>query len=174
VIRPADPARDAAACAAIYAAYLKEGWASFEEEAPDADEISRRIASSHLWLVSEQAGEVTGFAYATQHRPRAAYRWTVETTIYLERCFHGRGIGRALYEALLSRLAERGFRNALAVIALPNPASVALHESLGFELIGIFARVGFKAGAWRDVGWWQRALGSGEGDDLPPCEPSGP
>ena len=154
MIRPADPVRDAAACAAIYAPHVTDGVASFEQVAPDAAEMARRIEAYHVWLVHERGG----YAYASRHRDRAAYRLTVETSVYVAPRAQGQGVGRALYDALLGELRERGFAVALAGITLPNPASVALHEAVGFEPVGVFRRVGFKAGAWWDVGWWQLAL----------------
>jgi phosphinothricin acetyltransferase len=160
-IRHADPARDAAACAAIYAPFVSGSAVSFEEEPPGEDEMRERIGAARSWLVAERDGAVAGFAYATPYRARPAYRWAVETSVYVSAAGHGRGTGRALYEALLAELESRGFRAACAAIALPNPPSVALHEAVGFAPVGIFRDIGFKAGAWRDVGWWQRPLGSG-------------
>ncbi len=160
-IRHADPARDAAACAAIYAPFVSGSAVSFEEDPPTEDEIRERIRAARSWLVAERDGAVTGFAYATPYRARPAYRWAVETSVYVAGGAHGRGTGRALYEALLAELESRGLRAACAAIALPNPPSVALHEAVGFAPVGIFRDIGFKAGAWRDVGWWQRPLGSG-------------
>src|SRR5690348_11945801 len=157
-IRAADPERDAAACAAIYAPHVTDGYASFEEVAPDAAETARRIAAAHVWLVAELDGAVVGFASASEHRSRAAYRWAADVTVYVAPPAARRGVGRALYEALLARLRSQGFRSACAGIALPNDASVALHEALGFERVGIYRNIGYKAGAWRDVGWWQLQL----------------
>lgn len=151
---------DALACAAIYAPHVTDGVASFELEAPGPDELGRRIAAAHLWLVAEAAGEVAGYAYASRHRERAAYRLTVETSVYVGAAFQGRGLGRALYDDLLARLRERGFHVALAGITLPNPASVSLHEAVGFRSVGVFPAVGFKFGEWHDVGWWQLTLGA--------------
>ena len=117
-------------------------------------------------------GAVAGYAYGTEHRTRRAYRWTVEVTIYLADGYRGRGIGRALYSALLELLARQGLRTAVAGITLPNPASVALHEACGFETVGVYRRVGYKQGEWRDVGWWQLDLAPGaEGS---PAEPGPP
>lgn len=159
MIRQAAPPADAAACAAIYAPHVTEGVASFEIEPPDAAEMARRMQAAHLWLVAAgEGGEVTGYAYASPHRDRPAYRWTAETSVYVAADRQGRGVGRALYEALFAGLAERGFRTLLAGITLPNAASVALHERVGFEQVGLFRAVGFKAGEWWDVGWWQRTL----------------
>lgn len=154
MIRSADPLRDAAACAEIYATHVVEGVASFEEVAPDASEMARRIEAAHVWLVHEAGG----YAYASTHRSRAAYRLTVETSVYVAERAQGRGVARALYTELLRTLGERGFEVALAGITLPNPASVALHEAMGFQRVGVFEAVGLKFGRWHDVGWWQRRV----------------
>jgi L-amino acid N-acyltransferase YncA len=169
-IRDADPQCDAAACAAIYAPHVEESPTSFEERAPGVGEMAARIerlAASHAWLVAEQAGEVVGYAYACAHRERPAYRWAVDVSVYVAGEARGRGIGAALYRALFERLRERGFRVAFAGVTLPNPASVALHERLGFTAIGVAQGIGWKHGAWRDVGWYQLRL-SPEAEDPPP------
>jgi phosphinothricin acetyltransferase len=160
-IRDADVARDAAACAAIYAPHVEGSAVSFEERAPDAAEIAARIGrygASHAWLVAEQEGEVVAYAYATAFNERPAYRWSTSVSVYVAAESRGRGVGRALYEALFERLRKRGFHMACAGITLPNEASVALHESLGFEQSGLNRQIGWKHGAWRDVGWWQLEL----------------
>lgn len=157
MIRPADPARDAAACAAIYAPHVTDGVASFEMVAPDAAEMARRMDDAFVWLVHSRGG----YAYASRHRAREAYRLTVETSVYVAPEAQGQGVGRALYEALLAELRDRGFAVALAGITLPNPASVGLHEALGFAPVGVFRSVGLKAGRWWDVGWWQLSLREG-------------
>ena len=171
-IRDADPARDAAACAAIYAPHVEGSAVSFEERAPDAGEMATQIEqarTSHAWVVAERDGRVAGFARATPFRGLAGYRWSVTVSIYVAEGEHGRGLGKALYGALFERLRERGFRMACAGITLPNEASVGLHESLGFELVGVNREIGWKDGAWRDVGWYQLELApAGEG---PPPEP---
>ena len=161
MIRPADPFLDAAACAAIYAPHVSDGVASFEEVPPGPDEMARRMKAAHVWLVCADGDGVAGYAYAARHRDRAAYRRTVETSVYVAPAHQGRGVGRALYAELLATLRERGFQVALAGITLPNPASVALHEAMGFTPAGVFEAVGFKAGRWWDVGWWQLRLGAG-------------
>jgi L-amino acid N-acyltransferase YncA len=174
-VRHAEADRDAAACSEIYAPFVLDTAISFEEQPPEADEMRRRIEETttcYPWLVAEDDGRVAGFAYASQHRQRAAYRWAVDVAIYVEAAQQRHGIGRALYEALFELLAAQGFRIACAGIALPNPASIALHERLGFQPVGVYRRIGFKAGAWYDVGWWQLALGTG--DDLTPGEPKPP
>lgn len=173
-IRHADPARDAAACAAIYAPFVTGSAVSFEEAAPDPAAYAERIerlAASHAFLVSEDQDGVTGFAYGGPYRERAAYRWVTEVSVYIHERARRRGTGRALYDALLPLLAERGFRIALGVITLPNDASVSLHEACGFKPIAVFERIGWKAGAWRDVGWWERRLRE---DGEPPTEPGPP
>ena len=164
--RPADPERDGAACAAIYAPYVEGSFVSFEEEAPDAAEMARRIAAvtqTHPWLVAERGGAVAGFAYGSRHRDRAAYRWAADVAVYVDPRHVRGGVGRELYAELLGLLRGRGLRWAVAGIALPNEASVALHEAFGFEPVGVYREIGFKHGAWRDVGWWQCDLrGGGE------------
>jgi L-amino acid N-acyltransferase YncA len=176
-IRPADPVRDAAACAAIYAPFVHQGAVSFEETAPDADAFSARIArlsAAHPWLVEERDGHVAGFAYGSPHRERAAYRWACEVSVYIDPAHHRRGIGRALYEALFARLRAQRIHVACAGITLPNDASVRLHESLGFTRVGIYRGIGWKAGAWHDVGWWQLRLFPPLDDGVPPPEPLPP
>jgi len=169
VIRPADPARDAAACAAIYAPFVLGSAVSFEEVPPSADDFAAKIAqlsATHPYLVCERDGAVAGFAYGAPHRERAAYRWACDVSVYVDPAWHRRGIGRALYEALLARLRAQRFHVACAGITLPNDASVGLHEALGFEPVGVYRGIGWKAGAWRDVGWWQLRL-------LPPSDVPG-
>lgn len=152
-------AEDAAAIAAIYRPYVEGTTISFEEEAPDADEIARRMASPvHPWLVAEEGGRVLAYASTAPMRARRAYRWSVESGIYVDSTAQGRGIGRQLLSAHLELLERRGFVTVIAGIALPNEASVALHEKLGFKLSGIELGVGFKLGHWVDVGRWQRDL----------------
>jgi L-amino acid N-acyltransferase YncA len=171
-IRDADPGHDAAACAAIYAPHVEGSPVSFEERAPDAAELAARIercGRSHAWLVAERGEEVVGYAYATAFNERPAYRWSASVSVYIGEGARGEGIGRALYEALFARLRERGFRMACAGITLPNEASVGLHEALGFERVGINREIGWKEGAWRDVGWFQLELAPAP--DGPPPEP---
>jgi phosphinothricin acetyltransferase len=174
-IRSADPERDAAACAAIYAPSVEANATSFEERAPDAAEFAARIARislTHPWLVAEEDGEVVGYAYACPFQERAAYRWSAGVSVYVAAERLGRGLGRALYEELFARLRRQGFQVACAGITLPNDASVGLHERLGFVAVGVNRRIGWKRGAWRDVGWWQLELvPAGDGA---PAEPSPP
>jgi L-amino acid N-acyltransferase YncA len=153
---------DAAAIAAIYAPVVANTSISFELTPPSPSEMRERIAKtlpSLPWLVSEDAhGRIEGYAYASRHRERLAYQWSVDVTAYVREDARGTGVGRRLYQALLAELTALGYCQAFAGIALPNAASIALHESMGFEPIGIYRRVGFKLGAWHDVGWWQKQL----------------
>ena len=153
---------DAAAIAAIYAPYVTNSCISFEECAPDEAEMARRIRGDrpgyHPWFVAEEEGKVRGFASSAPFRSRPAYRWTVETGIYLAPEAAGRGIGRQLLSTLLDALERQGYVAAIGAIALPNPISVALHERLGFTHEGTYRQVGFKMGMWLDVGLWQKEL----------------
>lgn len=152
-------ASDAAAVATVYRPYVEASHFTFEEMAPDASEITGRMCNPvHPWLVAEEGGRVLGYASTSPMRNRAAYRWSVETGIYLSRDAQGRGIGRHLLQEHLRLLERQGFVTAIAGIALPNDASVALHERLGFTMSGIERGVGFKLGKWVDVGRWQRDL----------------
>jgi len=165
-------AADAAACAAIYAPYVTGTAITFETEPPPAGEMAARIENasrSYAWLVLEEQGRVVGYAYGGRFHARPAYRWAAEVSVYLEPGRRRTGGGRALYEALLGRLRERGFRIAIAGMTLPNEASVALHEALGFQPVGIYRRIGYKLGEWHDVAWMQRRLLDDGGE---PPEPS--
>jgi phosphinothricin acetyltransferase len=176
VIRQADAAGDAAACAAIYEPFVTDSYVSFEENPPSVAEFARRIDQTsrrYPWLVADDDGAVIGYAYACAHRERAAYRWATDVAVYVAEQARRRGVGRALYETLLSLLARQGFQVACAGVSLPNPASVALHEACGFRPVGIYRRIGWKAGAWRDVGWWELEL-IPERDGAPPEEPGPP
>jgi phosphinothricin acetyltransferase len=156
-VRLADPERDAAAVAAIYRPAVEASIASFEEVAPDSDEVARRmraVLGRAPWLVAELDGAVVGYAYGAIHRERAGYRWSVDISVYVADGHHGQGIGRTLYDELVPMLRRQGFVNAYAGIALPNPASVALHEGIGMRRIGVYERVGFKFDAWHDVAWY--------------------
>lgn len=155
---------DAQACAAIYAPYVTDSAVSFESEPPSAAEIEQRIATaqrSHAWIVLQDDRQVVGFAYGGQFRTRAAYRWSCEVSVYLALGRRRSGAGRALYDALLTRLAERGFATAYAGMTLPNDASEGLHRAMGFEPVGTFRQVGWKHGRWHDVAWMQRPLTTG-------------
>jgi L-amino acid N-acyltransferase YncA len=174
-IRDADPTTDAAACAAIYAPHVEASPTSFEERAPGVEEMAARIAQisvTHPWLVAEEGGEVLGYAYACRHRERPAYRWATDVSAYIADEQRGQGHGMSLYEALLKRLRHQRFQVACAGITLPNEASVALHERFGFVSVGVSRRIGWKAGAWRDVGWWQLELVPAGAE--PPPEPLPP
>lgn len=167
-------ADDAVACAAIYAPYVTDTTITFEVEAPDAAEMALRITAAqvrHAFLVLEEVGEdegvVVGYAYGGPFKERAAYSWSCEVSVYLARDRHGCGYGRALYETLLGRLTDYGFRMAAAGMTQPNEASGRLHAAMGFEPVGTFRAVGWKLGAWRDVAWVQRPLGEGPLSD--PC-----
>jgi len=152
---------DATACARIYTPYVLETAITFEADPPSADEMAERIAAArrtHAWLVLEEQRRVAGYTYGGPFRSRAAYRWSAEVSVYLERGFERRGGGRTLYEALFKRLAERGFRTTVAGMTLPNDASVALHRSMGFEPVGTYRAIGWKHGSWHDVAWMQRPL----------------
>ncbi|MGH9236964.1 MAG: arsinothricin resistance N-acetyltransferase ArsN1 family B [Vicinamibacterales bacterium] len=154
-------ATDAPAIAEIYRPIVESTPISFETVAPDADEMRRRIEillGSHPWLVCERDGVVAGYVYASKHRERAAYRWSVDTSVYVDDRFRRRRIGHALYLSLFAVLHAQGYANAFAGITLPSPASVGLHEYVGFTPVGVYRRVGYKLGAWHDVGWWQRSL----------------
>lgn len=160
-IRPADAERDASACAAIYAPFVTDGWVSFELEPPKAAEMARRIArygASHAWLVAEIDGRIAGYAYASPHRDRAAYDSSCDVAVYVDPAFARSGVGKALYGELLPAMKAKGLHAAFAGIALPNPGSIGLHEAMGFTPVGIYREVGWKAGGWRDVGWWQKLL----------------
>jgi L-amino acid N-acyltransferase YncA len=152
---------DAAAVAAIYAPVVLETPVSFELVPPDAAEIRsrmREILKVGPYLVREDDGEVVGYAYAGAFRARPAYRFTVETSVYIRADARGRGVGRSLYGVLLPCLVEQGYRRAIAGVTLPNAASVGLHEAMGFRPVGVFRNVGFKFGTWHDVGFWEREI----------------
>jgi len=165
-------ADDAAAIASIYAPYVTGSVVSFETEAPDADEIARRMAEGgdfYPWLAAcDDGGALLGYAYAAAFRTRPAYRFAVETTVYVAEGAHGQGIGSALYRTLLPLLEAQGYAQAIAAITLPNPASVVLHERFGFRKVGAYEEVGFKQDGWHSVGLWQRALAP---LSTPPDEP---
>ncbi|MGD9736669.1 MAG: N-acetyltransferase family protein [Solirubrobacterales bacterium] len=177
-IRDADPERDAAACAAIYAPSVEDSVISFELRAPDPEEIAarmRRYQRTHPWLVAERGGEVVGYAYACEFNPRPAYRWSASVSVYVVADEHRRGVGRALYRELFARLRLQGFRMACAGITLPNPASEALHTRLGFAPVGVFREIGWKDGGWHDIGWYQLELAptpDGQPPEPQPPEPA--
>ena len=161
VIRMATGA-DAASVRAIYAPFVETSIISFEESVPSVEEIAARIArvlDDYAYLVAEREGEIIGFAYAGQHRTRSTYRFSVDVSVYVAKQGQRQGTGRALYGKLLPSLSDMGYHAAFAGIALPNPASIALHEAMGFEPVGIYRDVGRKFDRWHDVGWWQCRLG---------------
>ncbi len=164
-------AADAAAIRDIYAPHVERAAVSFETEVPSVADMAARIARllpTHPWLVAAIDGRVAGYAYASPHRERAAYRWSVEVTAYVQADFHGRGIGKRLYAALRAVLAEQNYVNAFGIVTLPNAASVALHEASGFRHCATFRHAGYKFGAWHDVGWWQLQITP---PASPPAEP---
>ena len=152
---------DAEQIAAIYAPNVTDTIISFESVPPTADEMRRRIAATlerYPWLVCGRQGRLLGYAYAGAHRSRAAYRWSVDVSVYVHEGARRKGVGRALYASLLAALKLQGFYNAYAGATLPNPPSVGLHEALGFRPVGVYRGVGYKLGAWHDVAWWQLPL----------------
>ncbi len=172
-IRPAQ-AEDAAAIAAIYAPFVLSGTVSFETEAPDARQMRTRMAASdglYPWIVAtngDPQGGVLAYAYATRFRDRPAYRYVVETSVYVAGPTQGQGAGRLLYEALIDTLRAQGFTQAIGAIALPNDGSIRLHEAVGFRRAGVYREVGYKQGQWIDVGFWQCELNE---PSVPPVEP---
>jgi L-amino acid N-acyltransferase YncA len=168
-IRLATP-EDAEQVRAIYAPYCYTP-ISFELEPPSVEEMRGRLVKvldQYPWLISEADGEVLGYVYAAPHRERAAYCWSVDTTVYVRHGRQRRGVGRALYTALLTVVPLQGYMNAYAGITLPNPASVGLHEAMGFQPVGVYRQVGFKCGAWYDVAWFQRPLQPRPDEPPPP------
>jgi len=153
---------DAAAIAEVYRPYVEDSRISFEEHAPDVAEMARRIIGDrpdfHPWLVAAENGEILGFSSSSPFRARPAYRWSVETGIYLAAGAHGRGLGKRLLVMLTDLLERQGYVTAIGAIALPNDASVRLHEALGFVHAGTYRGTGFKLGQWIDVGLWQKEL----------------
>ncbi len=162
---------DADQIAAIYAPFCTDTIISFEYDAPTPAEMARRInkiTAQFPWLVMETDGIIAGYAYAGAHRERTAYRWSADATVYVGAGRRRSGVGRALYTALFRILVLQGYFKAFAGITLPNAASVGLHEALGFTPVGVYRGVGYKFGAWHDVGWYQRALQPERLDPEPP------
>jgi phosphinothricin acetyltransferase len=161
MIRPATAA-DAAAIAAIYNHYVADTIVTFEEEAVPASEMARRMgelaAAGLPWLVATAGDRVLGYAYANKWRVRRSYRFSVETTVYLDHTATGRGLGAELYTALLAELKTLGAHAVIGGVALPNAASVALHEKLGFQKVAHFREVGWKFNQWIDVAYWELIL----------------
>lgn len=163
--------KDASAVRAIYAPIVNDTAISFEYEAPTVQQMRQRIAEiiqNYPFLVFERDGKVLGYAYATAHRKREAYRWAVEVSVFVDHRHRRSGIGRALYTALLAILRLQGFCQAFAIITLPNPPSVAFHERLGFSKVAAFRNIGYKLGFWRDTGWWRLELRARPGRPAPP------
>jgi L-amino acid N-acyltransferase YncA len=168
-IRLATP-DDAEQIQGIYAPYCATP-ISFEMQPPGVEEMRGRLVKvlgPYPWLLCEDGEEVLGYAYASQHRERAAYRWSVDTTVYIRQGRQRRGLGRALYTSLLAMLPLQGYINAYAGVTLPNAASVGLHEAMGFQPVGVYRQVGFKCGVWHDVAWFERPLQPRPDEPAPP------
>ncbi|HFI0536408.1 TPA: N-acetyltransferase family protein [Streptococcus suis] len=160
VIRNAQ-VEDAANLVAIYAPYVEKTAITFETQVPAVEDFANRIEKTlkkFPYLVAVEEGQVVGYAYASTYYARAAYDWTVELSIYVQKEARGKGIGTLLYTALEEELTARGFKNFLACIALPNPASIALHEKRGYQQVAHFKKVGYKFGTWHDIVWLQKSL----------------
>lgn len=152
---------DIATVAEIYNYYVQHTTVTFEEEDVSVAEMTRRVnlvTARYPWYVGEDDGQLVGYAYANVFKERSAYRFTVETTIYLNHTLIGKGYGTTLYQHLLTALKEQGIKNAIGVIAIPNPTSIHLHEKLGFQQVGHLKSVGWKFEQWLDVGYWQCIL----------------
>jgi phosphinothricin acetyltransferase len=152
---------DAPGILAIYAPYISSTSLTFETEVPDINSFKERINTYLVnwpWLVCEIDGMIAGYAYAARYRERKAYQWGTEISVYIHDDHQRKGIARALYTAVIEILKKQGFRNAYAVINLPNDRSVAFHESLGFKYFATYENVGYKLGKWKNVGWWQLQL----------------
>lgn len=170
MIRLADT-RDAAQILDIYTPYVENTSISFETIVPSIEEMVTRmdrVLDINPWVVFEESHRILGYAYASKHRERSAYRWAVDVSIYTRQDYKGKGIGKALYTALLSLLKLQGYCNAYAGICLPNESSVGIHEYFGFRKIAHFSNVGYKFGQWHDVGWWELFL---DQHYLSPTEP---
>lgn len=170
MIRFATPG-DGAALARIYAPVVSGTAISFETTPPSEAEMASRVAAAlaHApWLVWTRGAEILGYAYGSRHRDRAAYQWSVDVSVYVDGRGRRQGVGRGLYTALFALLRLQGFYTAHAGITLPNPGSVGIHEAMGFRPVGVYRAVGFKQGAWHDVGWWQLPLRERVGEPAPP------
>lgn len=161
-VREASPDDDAQGCAAVYAPYVRDTAISFESHAPSPGQMAERMSAAYAWLVAIEGTRVVGYSYGSRHAERAAYLWSADVAVYIHPSRHRRGIGRALYEHLFPRLRDVGLWTLCAGVTQPNPASDGLHRALGFREVGIYRRIGFKAGAWHDVRWWQLDLRPGE------------
>lgn len=160
VIRTANEA-DAGNLLDIYRPYVQNSAVSFEIQVPATDEFEQRISSANdrwLWLVATNGNKIIGYAYGSAHRPREAYKYSVETSAYVHDAYHRQGVARLLYSELLLGLADRGYRNAYAGVTLPNKASMMFHKSIGFDSIGVFPKVGYKFERWHDVAWLHKPL----------------
>lgn len=169
LIRLATP-DDAGQVLAIYGPYCHTP-TSFELEPPSLEEMRQRLSkilAQYPWLVCGVASEVWGYAYACAHRERAAYRWSVDTAVYCRPQRQRRGVGRGLYTSLFGLLRLQGYINAYAGVTLPNPASVGLHEAMGFRPVGVYSQVGYKCGAWHDVAWYELLLQPRPAEPFPP------
>jgi len=165
-IRRARP-DDAAACAEIYAPYVADSGVSFEQSPPGETAMADRIVETletYPWLVAVDDGQVLGFGYASDHRSRGAYQWSVELSIYVAEDCRRAGVATGLYESLFAVLRRQGFVNAYAGVTLPNQASVAFHRARGFEPVGTYENVGYTAEEWQDVQWWHRVLNEPESE----------
>ncbi|HEM2749918.1 TPA: N-acetyltransferase [Streptococcus suis] len=159
---------DAADLVAIYAPYVEKTAITFETEVPTVEAFASRIEKTlekFPYLVAVEEGQILGYAYASTYYARAAYDWTVELSVYVSREVRGKGIGSLLYAALEEELTVRGFKNFLACIALPNPASLALHEKRGYKQVAHFKKVGYKFGTWHDIVWLQKSLVGKQNED---------
>ncbi|MEX0611414.1 MAG: arsinothricin resistance N-acetyltransferase ArsN1 family B [Pirellulales bacterium] len=162
---------DAAGILAIYAPFCESSPVSFEIFAPTEQQMRERIERilpHYPWLIGEIDGDVAGYVYASQHRERAAYRWAVDVAVYIAEHHRRRSLGRALYSSLFAILRRQGYFKAIAGITLPNPASVRLHEAVGFRPVAVYPGIGYKFGQWLDVGWWQLDL---QPEQAKPTEP---
>ncbi|HLF76844.1 MAG TPA: arsinothricin resistance N-acetyltransferase ArsN1 family B [Dehalococcoidia bacterium] len=168
-------ADDAEAILVIYSPSILETPASFEMEVPSVAEMQRRITNvlaAYPWLVYEDESRVLGYAYASRHSARAAYEWSVDTSVYVHRDSHRRGVGRALYTSLLNLLRLQGYYNAYGGITLPNEGSVGLHKAMGYQLVGVFENVGYKFDSWHPVSYWSLQLQPLVANPPPPQPPS--
>ncbi|HFU4011204.1 TPA: N-acetyltransferase family protein [Streptococcus suis] len=159
---------DAADLVAIYAPYVEKTAITFETQVPTVSEFASRIEKTlekFPYLVAVEEGALVGYAYASSYYARAAYDWTVELSVYIQQEARGKGIGTMLYDALEEELIVRGFKNLLACIALPNPASLALHEKRGYEQVAHFKKVGYKFDTWHDIVWLQKSLVGKQNED---------
>jgi phosphinothricin acetyltransferase len=169
LLRAAIPS-DANQILSIYAPVVLSDPATFEIDPPTLGEMRERITQTlktYPWLIIEKDGRVLGYAYASAHRVRSGYQWSVDVSVYIDPQFHRHGYGRRLYNALFQILRAQGYYTVFAGIALPNESSVRLHEALGFEAVGVYRNVGYKFGAWRDVGWWRLPLREYDVPSLP-------